>query len=63
MSTPTSSASTPNPRFTPQSRIAEDTLSTQTVGLVELSEFRKRRAEVVEAKEREGRERVVGDGR
>lgn len=38
-------------RFTSQSVTTEDLLSKQTEGLVALSEFRKRRAEVIEAKE------------
>lgn len=60
-STPSSSApsrlSTPNPhpnsRFTSQASTAEDLLKSQTVGLVHLSDFRKRRAEALEQKERE----------
>jgi protein FAM50 len=48
-----SGASTPNPRFTSQTKTAEDLLSTQTVGLVALSDFRKRRAEALEQKEKE----------
>ncbi|RKF57255.1 Protein FAM50-like protein [Erysiphe neolycopersici] len=46
-------ASTPHNRFTSQSETAEDLLSRQTQGLVALSDFRKRRAEVIEAKERD----------
>jgi protein FAM50 len=49
----TPGSSTPNPRFTSQSKTAEDLLSTQTVGLVALSDFRKRRAEALEQKEKE----------
>jgi len=49
---------TPNPnvssRFTSQNATAEDLLKAQTVGLVNLSDFRKRRAEALEVKEREG---------
>ncbi|MCJ1265102.1 hypothetical protein MMC22_004977 [Lobaria immixta] len=60
-STPSSTApsrlSTPNPppnsRFTSQASTAEDLLKSQTVGLVHLSDFRKRRAEALEQKERE----------
>ena len=48
---------TPNPshnsRFTSQASTAEDLLKSQTVGLVHLSDFRKRRAEALEQKERE----------
>lgn len=43
-------------RFTPQNKTTHERLSTTTVGLVGLSEFRKRRAEVVEQQEREARE-------
>ncbi|KAF2471963.1 XAP5-domain-containing protein [Lindgomyces ingoldianus] len=45
--------STPNSRFTSQTSTAEDLLREQTVGLVNLSDFRKRRAEAIERKERE----------
>lgn len=57
-----SRVSTPNPspnpnpqnaRFTSQASTAEDLLKSQTVGLVHLSDFRKRRAEALEQKERE----------
>ncbi|KAK4233901.1 hypothetical protein C8A03DRAFT_38354 [Achaetomium macrosporum] len=43
-------------RFTPQNKTTHERLSTNTVGLVELSDFRKRRAEVLEQQEREARE-------
>ncbi|KAK4985718.1 hypothetical protein LTR66_008086 [Elasticomyces elasticus] len=43
-----SRSSTPNPRFASQQSTAEDILKSQTVGLVHLSDFRKRRAEVLE---------------
>lgn len=43
-------------RFTPQNRTTHELLSTNTVGLVALSDFRKRRAEVLEQQEREARE-------
>ena len=59
-SNPPSGSSTPNPRFTSQSKTAEDLLSTQTVGLVNLSDFRKRRAEVLEQKERDAQEALGG---
>ena len=54
---PPSRISTPNPpatnsRFTSAST-TEDILKSQTVGLVHLSDFRKRRAEALEQKERE----------
>ena len=42
-----------NARFTSQASTAEDLLKSQTVGLVHLSDFRKRRAEALEQKERE----------
>ena len=40
-------------RFTSQAHTAEDLLKSQTVGLVNLSDFRRRRAEALEQKERE----------
>ncbi|KAF2495917.1 XAP5-domain-containing protein [Lophium mytilinum] len=60
-STPSSASpsrtSTPNPatasRFTSQAATAEDLLKEQTVGLVHLSDFRKRRAEALDRKDRE----------
>jgi protein FAM50 len=51
-SAPQSRTSTPR-SFTNQTASAEDLLKSQTVGLVNLSDFRKRRAEVLEQKERE----------
>lgn len=59
-SNPPSGASTPNPRFTSQTKTAEDLLSTQTVGLVNLSDYRKRRAEVIEQKERDVQDAILG---
>ena len=53
-----SETATPNSRFTTQASTAADLLATQTVGLVHLSDFRKRRAEALEQKERE----ASGDG-
>ena len=41
-----------NGRFTAQAETAEDLLKSQTVGLVHLDDFRKRRAEALELKER-----------
>ncbi len=41
-----------NSRFTSQAATAEDLLKEQTVGLVNLSDFRKRRAEALERKDR-----------
>ena len=40
-------------RFTAQAATAEDLVKSQTVGLVQLSDFRKRRAEAFEQKERD----------
>lgn len=47
------------PRFTPQNQSTHERLTTNTVGLVALSDFRKRRAEVIEQQEREAREIAV----
>lgn len=41
-----------NPRFTTQAATAEDLLKAQTVGLVNLNDYRKRRAEALDRKER-----------
>ncbi|EGR52896.1 uncharacterized protein TRIREDRAFT_74099 [Trichoderma reesei QM6a] len=46
-------------RFTPQNKTTNERLSTHTVGLVALSDFRKRRAEVLEQQEREAREAAL----
>lgn len=46
--------------FTNQTVSAEDLLKSQTVGLVNLSDFRKRRAEVLEQKEREAHDKSLG---
>jgi protein FAM50 len=43
-----------NARFTTQAATAEDILKSQTVGLVHLDDFRKRRAEALDLKERGG---------
>ncbi|KAJ5102293.1 Zinc finger protein [Penicillium alfredii] len=52
---------TSTPRsFTGQSASAEEMLKSQTVGLVHLSDFRKRRAEVLEQKEREAHDKSLG---
>jgi protein FAM50 len=48
-----------NDRFKPQHRTTHERLSTNTVGLVALSDFRKRRAEVLGDQEREAREAVL----
>ena len=55
-STSPSRASTPsntNSRFAAQNASAEDVLKEQTVGLVHLSDFRKRRAEALEQMSRD----------
>ncbi|OQE44734.1 hypothetical protein PENCOP_c002G07574 [Penicillium coprophilum] len=54
-----SNASTPR-SFAGQSVSAEEMLKEQTVGLVHLSDFRKRRAEVLEQKEREAHDKSLG---
>ncbi|PFH55619.1 hypothetical protein XA68_17943 [Ophiocordyceps unilateralis] len=46
-------------RFTPSNKTTNERLSTNTVGLVALSDFRKRRAEVLEQQEREAREAAL----
>ncbi|KAK6428126.1 hypothetical protein LTR95_015733 [Oleoguttula sp. CCFEE 5521] len=48
MADPDPSPSIHNARFTAQAHAVEDTLKEQTVGLVHLSDFRKRRAEALE---------------
>jgi protein FAM50 len=55
MSTPGAS------RFVSQNKTTTERLSTNTVGLVALSDFRKRRAEVIEQQEREAREAILGN--
>ncbi|KAJ6148495.1 hypothetical protein N7497_010477 [Penicillium chrysogenum] len=54
-----SNTSTPR-SFAGQSVSAEEMLKEQTVGLVHLSDFRKRRADVLEAKEREAHDKSLG---
>ncbi|EEH05588.1 XAP5 domain-containing protein [Histoplasma capsulatum G186AR] len=56
---PQSRKSTPR-SFMNQTASAEDLLKSQTVGLVHLSDFRKRRAEVLEQKEREAHDKSLG---
>ncbi|KAL6860686.1 hypothetical protein ACO1O0_004718 [Amphichorda felina] len=46
-------------RFAPQNKSTQQRLSTNTVGLVALSDFRKRRAEVLEQQGRESREAAL----
>jgi protein FAM50 len=47
-------------RFVSQNKTTTERLSTNTVGLVALSDFRKRRAEVLEQQEREARDALLG---
>lgn len=54
-----SETSTPR-SFTGQSISAEEMLKSQTVGLVHLSDFRKRRAEVLEQTSREAHDKSLG---
>lgn len=56
---PHSGTSTPK-SFTNQTISTEDLLKSQTVGLVHLDDFRKRRAEVLEQKERDAQDRTYG---
>lgn len=49
----------PPSRFTPSNKTTHERLTTNTVGLVALSDFRKRRAEVLEQQEREAREAAL----
>ncbi|KAL3418470.1 hypothetical protein PVAG01_10186 [Phlyctema vagabunda] len=58
-SNPGSGSSTPNPRFAASAKTAEDLLSKQTEGLVNLSDFRKRRAEALEQKERDAHDALL----
>lgn len=46
-------------KFSAKSATAEDMLKSSTVGLVRLSDFRKRRAEVFEQKEKESHEKSL----
>ncbi|KAI0012431.1 XAP5, circadian clock regulator-domain-containing protein [Xylariaceae sp. FL0662B] len=46
-------------RFTSQNKTTQQRISSNTVGLVALSDFRKRRAEVLEQQEREAREAAI----
>ena len=57
MSTPDGPSGASTPRgFTGQTATTEDLLKSQTVGLVNLADFRKRRAGVLEQKEKEARD-------
>lgn len=52
----------PPSRFVAQNKTTHERLSTNTVGLVALSDFRKRRAEVIEQQEREARDSLLSPG-
>ncbi|KAH8150637.1 uncharacterized protein LAJ45_05333 [Morchella importuna] len=56
--TTTAAAAAANSRFTPNTETLEDALKTQTVGLVHLSDFKKRRVELAEQREREAAEKL-----
>ncbi len=58
-SEPPSGTSTPR-SFTNQTASTEDLLKSQTVGLVHLDDFRKRRAEVLEQREKEAQDKTYG---
>jgi protein FAM50 len=53
------SSNAPPSRFTPSNKTTHERLTTNTVGLVALSDFRKRRAEVLEQQEKEAREAIL----
>ncbi|EGO58578.1 hypothetical protein NEUTE1DRAFT_144834 [Neurospora tetrasperma FGSC 2508] len=58
-----SNTATPNPRFAPQNKTVQERVSSSTVGLVNLADFRKRRAEVLEQQHREVREAAIAAAR
>ncbi|KAK3947899.1 XAP5-domain-containing protein [Pseudoneurospora amorphoporcata] len=58
-----STTSTPNSRFAPQNQTVQDRVSSSTVGLVNLADFRKRRAEVLEQQHRQVREAAIAASR
>jgi protein FAM50 len=58
----TPAKNTSSSRFTAQNQTAEDVLKEQTVGLVHLSDFRKRRAEALEQVSREVTPGAAGSG-
>lgn len=58
-----SDTATPNPRFAPQNKTVQERVSSSTVGLVNLADFRKRRAEVLEQQHREVREAAIAAAR
>ena len=51
---------TSTPRFTSQAATAEDLLKSQTVGLVNLADFRKRRADALEQRDKEAHDARSG---
>jgi protein FAM50 len=61
MSNPGSGTTTP--RFVSQNATVEEVLSSQTVGLVNLNDFRKRRNDALEMKERDAQELAVTGSR
>lgn len=62
--TPESGASTPNnSRFTSQAATVEDRIKADTIGLVTLDDFRKRRAEALEAGSATASGATTPDGR
>lgn len=63
MSMSNNNANSQPSRFTPQNQTPHERLSSNTVGLVALSDFRKRRAEALEQQEREAHEAALASGR
>lgn len=59
---PPSGTSTPNSRFQTESQSIEERVIAQTTGLVQLSDFRKRRAEAAELRDRAAEDAVSGSG-
>lgn len=55
------SAGAASSRFTSSSKTTQERLSSNTVGLVALSDFRKRRAEALEQQQREARDALASD--
>ncbi|KAI9888988.1 MAG: hypothetical protein M1814_006106 [Vezdaea aestivalis] len=58
-----SNDSNPNPAFHPRPSTVQELIASQTVGLVELSDFRKRRAEAYDQKDREAHDRSLAGAR
>ncbi|KAK3399645.1 XAP5, circadian clock regulator-domain-containing protein [Sordaria brevicollis] len=61
--TTTTTTTTTNTRFAPQNQTVQERVSSSTVGLVNLADFRKRRAEVLEQQHREVREAAIAAAR